>query len=333
VPDPLILAGPQVRRVTEEEEVTIWLALSASIESATLDVYAGPILDLEADRAKPLRTSATSVAEPLAMRLVPFSDRLIFVAVRAKLAPLAWDALYSYNVQIVKDGVTHDLKSLGFLQPRPPSGLVPECPPLGYAPNKLSSFLTAGPASKLRIAHGSCRKTNGDGGDALASVDKLIATGGAERPAQLLLTGDQIYADDVSYPLSPWLTKLGERLLMPAGKSEKVPVCFDASATARLVNVTQSTFRAGSRFRLTQTCFTSKVQRLPANVSTYMILDDHEVTDDWNRTRRWQRRAYSTPSIKRSVARRAGDRAAWSSGVFGIPGPTTPTTTSPAIRS
>ncbi|HEX5976360.1 MAG TPA: hypothetical protein VFY68_03735 [Nitrososphaeraceae archaeon] len=30
-----------------------------------------------------------------------------------------------------------------------------------------------------------------------------------------------------------------------------------------------------------------KIRRVLANVSTYMIGDDHEITDDWNITKEW----------------------------------------------
>jgi hypothetical protein len=45
-----------------------------------------------------------------------------------------------------------------------------------------------------------------------------------------------------------------------------------------------------------------KVARALANVATYMIFDDHEVTDDWNLNTRWRNRAYSQP-LGRNVTR------------------------------
>lgn len=40
------------------------------------------------------------------------------------------------------------------------------------------------------------------------------------------------------------------------------------------------------------------VRRALANVPTYMIMDDHEVTDDWNVTREWVERVYNKPMGK-----------------------------------
>jgi phosphodiesterase/alkaline phosphatase D-like protein len=39
-----------------------------------------------------------------------------------------------------------------------------------------------------------------------------------------------------------------------------------------------------------------------ANVPTYMIFDDHDVTDDWNLTARWRHRVHASPAGRRIVA-------------------------------
>lgn len=44
------------------------------------------------------------------------------------------------------------------------------------------------------------------------------------------------------------------------------------------------------------------VRRLLANTSTYMIFDDHDVTDDWNLTRKWHDDVKSSPLGRRIVA-------------------------------
>jgi hypothetical protein len=44
------------------------------------------------------------------------------------------------------------------------------------------------------------------------------------------------------------------------------------------------------------------VRRVLANVPTYMIFDDHDVTDDWNLTARWRDRARASPAGRRIVA-------------------------------
>jgi len=44
-----------------------------------------------------------------------------------------------------------------------------------------------------------------------------------------------------------------------------------------------------------------KVQRLLAHIPTYMIFDDHDVTDDWNLTAAWEQSAYQDPLAKRII--------------------------------
>lgn len=44
-----------------------------------------------------------------------------------------------------------------------------------------------------------------------------------------------------------------------------------------------------------------KVQRLLAHIPTYMIFDDHDVTDDWNLTIGWEQAAYSNTFAKRII--------------------------------
>jgi hypothetical protein len=44
-----------------------------------------------------------------------------------------------------------------------------------------------------------------------------------------------------------------------------------------------------------------KVQRALAHIPTYMIFDDHDITDDWNLTRGWEEDAYNHPLSKRMI--------------------------------
>lgn len=104
--------------------------------------------------------------------------------------------------------------------------------PLGYEDGYLPSFaLPAAHPKDLRVVHASCRKPHGGGekeGDALQMVDAAIKdavlgsglVAKANRPQQLFLTGDQIYADDVAGGLLAALTEAGERLL---GWDEQMP--------------------------------------------------------------------------------------------------------------
>ncbi len=102
---------------------------------------------------------------------------------------------------------------------------------LGYGTNSLPGFaLPPSDLNSVRIFHGSCRMPHGNGPDALALLDVLIeqaASNPTARPHQLLLTGDQIYADDVSAALLMLLTDAGDTLLYgdpTTAKKEILPV-------------------------------------------------------------------------------------------------------------
>jgi hypothetical protein len=88
---------------------------------------------------------------------------------------------------------------------------------LGYAPNARPGFaLPPAELKDLRIAHASCRKPHGEGTDALpilATIIRQSRTSPTERPHQLFLTGDQIYADDVAEPLLEQLMGLAKNLM------------------------------------------------------------------------------------------------------------------------
>lgn len=71
-----------------------------------------------------------------------------------------------------------------------------------YGDDRLFSFRI--PSELRTIAHGSCRKPHFAGSDALTRIDEAINAelqGGAPRPDILIMTGDQIYCDDVAGPM------------------------------------------------------------------------------------------------------------------------------------
>ncbi|GEN27798.1 hypothetical protein HVA01_14440 [Halovibrio variabilis] len=66
-----------------------------------------------------------------------------------------------------------------------------------------------------RLMHGSCRKPHHDSADGLVRADSWLAeqqAAPAEWPAWLLMTGDQVYADDVAGPMLRAVHALIERL-------------------------------------------------------------------------------------------------------------------------
>ena len=140
--------------------------------------------------------------------------------------------MYSYNLHFTPLlGDPSDLRTEHLLED--PSGPVesplrPVGVPLGYADNQLPSFATCPTdVADLYLLQASCRNWAPDApnagrhsefgaDDLMTAFDPLIEDNlgnAAERPHQLFLTGDQIYADEVAGALLPSLTNLAHELL------------------------------------------------------------------------------------------------------------------------
>ncbi|PSJ17792.1 hypothetical protein [Nitrosomonas supralitoralis] len=72
---------------------------------------------------------------------------------------------------------------------------------------------------------------------------------------------------------------------VPVPKKKKQDAIIDRSEAVEIFNKTLS-----------------KVRRLLANIPTYMILDDHDITDDWNITGHWYDKVHSSPLGRRIVS-------------------------------
>ena len=193
---PLILCGPMLRRV-RPSSVCVFVALRYPTRvTVTVVGPPGPI--------------ASRTADTLA-----FGAHLHALALDVLIAPadeLQPGVLYTYNVEFsyvdaVGSARTTDLASEGMLS---------SPYRLGYADGALPSFSLPPGLEHLNIVHGSCRKPHAPGVDALAIADAMLAaerTDPLARPHHLLLTGDQIYADDVDASLLASLTDTGEELV------------------------------------------------------------------------------------------------------------------------
>lgn len=199
---PLVLAGPILRRV-EPNLVSVWIALSRAA-SVTLTLFEGRIkTGALAHFFKSDPPTATirfgdqlHVAQAL-LRIPQGSEKLLKPGV-----------VYSYDVSIAVGAQTHTLASLGLLKSLPTAnGGLPELArphlALGYVDDFLPSFaLPPATLDDLRIIYGSCRRPANEHPDGMAMIDDLIADAklyenALKRPHQLMLGGDQIYADDV----------------------------------------------------------------------------------------------------------------------------------------
>lgn len=250
----LLLAGPVLRRVTLTS-VSVWVATSQAC-AVTLDVYSGAAA-LNRASGKQTGTVATPRVGTGHRTTVEVGGALHIAVVTAPVAGVLPDSICSYNVTLDVTGAaayppgwtdTWDLGGLKLLDAGDAhndfSG------GLGYAEGILPSF-AAPPATveDLRLFHGSCFKLHGEGPSMMPGIDDILsdalpadATASKQRPHLLMLTGDQIYADDLATPLLPLLTSIGAKLLVAP---ETIPVKDVGD-----VPVTQAAFPAGRRERL-----------------------------------------------------------------------------------
>lgn len=259
---PVMLAGPLLRRV-EPNLVSVWIALKESA-SVKLSVWEGG--QIKAGEKEPFATGPDAAAQTLRI-----GEQLHVVVVTLKLPlgkTLQADRTYSYDLTLQTASGTQTLKSLGLLK-NDPVNATPEFAgvkhlALGFETDVLPTFaLPPGKLTDLRIAHGSCRRASATLPDGMAWLDDLLRRDNAykdplKRPHQLFLTGDQIYADDVSRVHLEMLIELGKELFGRANASgqkqgiEQLPVKRDPATGAQTrFAADQSHFPPGQRLKLT----------------------------------------------------------------------------------
>ncbi|HTH49491.1 MAG TPA: hypothetical protein VMB21_18390 [Candidatus Limnocylindria bacterium] len=330
--------------------MTVWLALKQPT-TVTLSVMASQTF------GAPSVFSTTPIpSNP--RHTVAIGLNLHIVAVTAHAAPgdkpLEAGKEYFYNVTFLTD--TNSITLLG---------AVGNDATLYAYPGRTQPSFVMPPTdiNKLRLIQGSCRKPNAGGPDALATLDRLIAGAIADptitRPHQLILGGDQIYADEVADVLLLMLSdaavallgtpetmplvdgaivaetvrpttrtgvivdhakltsddtrshlmSLGEYLAMylfvwsdvlwPKDLDNDIPVMDDLAKAGVNVGGLSKKVRGEipeqRKGVVTMAKTLKSVRRALANIPTYMILDDHEVTDDYNMTREFCENVYGSP--------------------------------------
>ena len=221
------------------------------------------------------------------------------------------------------------------------------------------------------MLHGSCRNPHHSSQDSLLAGDQKVAEtldSVDQRPALLMLSGDQIYADHVAAPMLNAIHQVIELLglndetfegasvsdsqqlyqtsnkyyqreqMLPrvttrnkwyqGGGSQ--PIFTSTYADNHLITASEAmamylliwsptlwaeiTIECDDIKPQHQKCYQqelaaikefsqglAQVQRLMAHLPTYMIFDDHDVTDDWNLTAQWEQAAYQDPFSKRII--------------------------------
>ena len=340
-PLPLVIAGPVLRH-TQQAGFTLWLVTS---EPADIDV--------SLHQAQQAQNSNTTD------RVIQVGEKaFIHVLTCSPQSPLAANTLYHYQ--------------LNFNHTEQQQRWQSELPSLCYPGQNDLHFRV--PLALSNVLHGSCRKPHHPSEDSLVRVDELIhqeCEGGAQRPDLLLMTGDQIYADDVAGPMLQAIMQTIRRLglfhedldeaivdstaqldghpycyyhrqqILPQVATntalsklffgaKKKPVFTSVNAQNHLIGLAEViamyllvwsqslwadiSFNADEVDPDHQALFDreadiieqfskslGQVRRALAHIPTYMIFDDHDVTDDWNLTRGWEQEVYGHPLSRRMV--------------------------------
>jgi hypothetical protein len=210
---PLVICGPVLRSVNDDS-VTVWIVLRKE-RNVRLSVF--------------IREENDSMTEKFsnAGKTIQVGENFHVAVITAKASEkMRVDQLYFYNL-FFDDGAVpnHNSENLTTGNEKIidfkifydfPESTGADNPSAGIVHPQLPSFsLPPDDLNKLRIVHGSCRKPNAESLDAMPSIDNIIGsdwTRPSARPHFLFLTGDQIYADDVSPVLLYMLMDAGSAL-------------------------------------------------------------------------------------------------------------------------
>lgn len=172
-PDQPVLVGPLLRRASTERLV-LWLVATRPLEME-LQLYEG-----EDDR--PFWNRLLSEAE---CRVIQVGERAFIHFLDVKPDQhLPEDTLIGYDLAIGGQGIGHWAPHLLYEGQRRPALVV-------------RSTVT-------HLLHGSCRRPHHPSRDGMARADRWLSErwqSATDRPSLMLLTGDQIYADDVAGPM------------------------------------------------------------------------------------------------------------------------------------
>ncbi len=337
---PAVIAGPLLRRL-EPQRLVIWLVGSRALPLCLR-------LQLPSGEARDIPLDATHC------QVVPVGRHAVIHLIDIALShALPQDEIIGYDLLI--DGL----------------GIAQWAPHLLYGDATTPSFVLH---SRIHhLVHGSCRKPHHRADEGLLCVDRLLADARTplERPALLMMNGDQIYADDVAGPMLRAIHGLIARLglfdeflegavvsdsaslyghrasyyhradLLPALDSNetlrerffggvKKPIFTSSTADNHLVTFAEViamyllawspvpwtliapeppplSAQEQQRYAREQVHIDQFRDGLPgvarvfAHLSTLMMFDDHDITDDWNLSAQWEETAYGHPFSKRII--------------------------------
>jgi hypothetical protein len=179
---PAIIAGPILRHV-EVKQITLWLVTSKAYQ-LRFKLY---------DQNNSLLVEQILTDDNL--QQIPIGKHAYINLVTIKLTkPLPTEQQLNYDIQLINADVEQGLTEL--------------IADLNYDEQTLPHFVIK--QTIATMLHGSCRKPHFDSDDGLTAVDDLLVklnneqdkqASIAQRPAMLMMSGDQIYADDVAGPM------------------------------------------------------------------------------------------------------------------------------------
>lgn len=203
---PLVLSGPLLRRLTPDR-LTIWLATQCDCECRLeLSLPDGDRLVLDAATVGPHQHQLQA------------GEHCYFVLLDLPMpSPLPVDVWIGYDLLLRGSAAKGGDGWLSCTE---------WAPDLTYVNRQTPGFVIKKQLDK--ILHGSCRKPHHPSQDGLIRADQLLAAimGSANAnpaqslvladwPALLMLSGDQVYADDVAGPILVAIHRLLEQLGMP----------------------------------------------------------------------------------------------------------------------
>lgn len=155
------------------------------------------------------------------------------------------------------------------------------------SPYPPSIIRTAGGGDRLRLSFGSCRISAPDdaqalrrlGADALVGLALKMAAGSpGSWPDALLLAGDQVYADGPSDDLLHRLAGLGRHAGHGAHETKTETTSFEEYS-----------------WLYCESWSVPAVRWLFSTVPVCMVLDDHDLRDDWNISQAWREEVTGQP--------------------------------------
>lgn len=184
---PPVLAGPILRR-QESTRLVLWLTASRPLD-LTLRLSLG-------DSTAPAQTHEHRLDERNCQVIAVGRHAFVHLVDLRLDTPLPYDTLIAYDLLI---GPAR-------------SPMAEWAPHLLYPGAASPSFVIRRRVDHL--LHGSCRKPHHPAADGLLCADRLLAEKheATARPALLMMSGDQIYADDVAGPMLRAIHALIERL-------------------------------------------------------------------------------------------------------------------------